>query len=89
MDGRDLLDEKDAFVLATLKAIMEIMMRRGLPASDFSEAFSDQREAFLATQQPVAAGLSEVLHRYANDPERSGYRQRLRQVNLAEPEGSA
>jgi len=89
-DESNQLRDPEIALMDAIKTVMEIIMTAGIAGpSVFDKMFSHQRNAYLQKRMGEAAGVMELLRKFASDPTREKHRETLRKLLMEEPKGSA
>jgi hypothetical protein len=89
-DKSNQLRDTEIALMDAIKTVMEIIMTAGIAGpSVFDKMFSYQRDAYIQKQMGEAAGVMELLRKFASDPTRAEHREGLRKLLTEEPKGSA
>ncbi len=84
------LSENEIALMDAVKAVADVLIAMNeKTASALEMAFAHQRDGKIATKQPDAAALFELLRRFAADPERAAFRKQVRELLSATPQGRA
>jgi hypothetical protein len=77
-------------LMDAIKSVADVVMAMNPGASKaLAGAFEHQRDGKIQTKLPDAAALFELLRLFVADPERQAYREQVRQLLSAPPQGRA
>jgi hypothetical protein len=83
------LTEGEIALMDAIKSIIDVMLESGVPPQAFERNFVHQRDGYIRTGRPKAAGMLEMLRLFATDPQRAASRQQRSQTLREPPKGQA
>lgn len=84
------LSEVEFALIDAYKSLADVLMAMNPNAAKaLTTSYEHQRNGKIATKQPYAAALFELLRKFVADPERQAYRLQLRRLLSEPPQGSA